>query len=310
MNLATKNHDRDDFFSDMGEDIPESTDFVPARRSSNRFEKRTPTDRAETLYSEPCSKCHGKGYIGAYMFRENGVCYQCDGKGVLTFKTPRHVRDANKIKSAERRERKLDENLASFEEDYPQIAAWWKDSDFPFAVSLRDSARKFGSLTAGQLAAALRCVEKFGAAKRAKEERAAVAVSSAKEVDIKPIQEAFERAKSKGLKRPKMYLLGGETRLCFSRAPDGGKNAGAVYVKHSSTEGTYLGKIADGKFFASRDCDADMTRAVESACADPENAAIAFGKTFGVCSCCGRDLTDPDSVARGIGPVCADNFFG
>lgn len=121
---------------------------------------------------------------------------------------------------------------------------------------------------------------------------------------------AFDRAKEKGLRFPKMYLLGGDTKLVFSRAPDHGKNPGAIYVKESSNSGIYLGKIANGKFFKSFDCTRAQVDAVMAACADPENAAIAYGKTFGVCSCCGRDLTDPASVERGIGPICADNFFG
>lgn len=33
--------------------------------------------------------------------------------------------------------------------------------------------------------------------------------------------------------------------------------------------------------------------------------AAEFGQTFGVCCECGRLLTDPDSIAAGIGPVCA-----
>jgi len=32
--------------------------------------------------------------------------------------------------------------------------------------------------------------------------------------------------------------------------------------------------------------------------------AVAFGHTYGRCIVCGRDLTDPKSVAQGIGPVC------
>jgi hypothetical protein len=33
--------------------------------------------------------------------------------------------------------------------------------------------------------------------------------------------------------------------------------------------------------------------------------AAEFGKLYGVCIRCGRDLTDEESIARGIGPVCA-----
>lgn len=37
---------------------------------------------------------------------------------------------------------------------------------------------------------------------------------------------------------------------------------------------------------------------------DSETAAT-YGKTFGICALCGRTLTDPVSIERGIGPVCA-----
>lgn len=310
--MLTNEQPRDDFFGDMDEDIPAAPDHIPARSRNNRFEKRTPTDRAETLYTETCEACRGSGTFRSYAGRIVGECFKCGGKGVLTFKTPKAKRDANKIKSAERRERQLTTNLEAFEAEYPQIARWWTGSSFEFALSLKESVRKYGSLTANQLAAALRCVEKYDAERAAKEADQKAREAGAKSVDISPIAAAFERAKRKGLKHPKMYLLGGETKLMFSRAPDNGKNAGAVYVKANGGDeaGTYLGKVQHGKFFASRECTKHLMEAVEAACADPENAAIAYGKQFGVCSCCGRDLTDPVSVARGIGLVCADNFFG
>lgn len=34
--------------------------------------------------------------------------------------------------------------------------------------------------------------------------------------------------------------------------------------------------------------------------------AEAFGKLYGICAICGRQLTDESSIARGIGPVCAN----
>jgi hypothetical protein len=42
--------------------------------------------------------------------------------------------------------------------------------------------------------------------------------------------------------------------------------------------------------------------------ADPERAAVLYGKASGNCSICGRDLTDPESIERGIGPICAGKF--
>ena len=36
--------------------------------------------------------------------------------------------------------------------------------------------------------------------------------------------------------------------------------------------------------------------------------AAAYGRRSGRCCCCGRELTDPASIAAGIGPVCAAKF--
>jgi len=43
--------------------------------------------------------------------------------------------------------------------------------------------------------------------------------------------------------------------------------------------------------------------------ADPKKAAVAHGGKTGVCSCCRRKLTDPVSIANGIGPVCGRRWF-
>lgn len=37
--------------------------------------------------------------------------------------------------------------------------------------------------------------------------------------------------------------------------------------------------------------------------------AAAYGHLYGICVCCGRDLTDEQSIANGIGPVCAKKYF-
>jgi hypothetical protein len=40
----------------------------------------------------------------------------------------------------------------------------------------------------------------------------------------------------------------------------------------------------------------------------PHVAAAQYGRITGSCGICGRVLEDPESVARGIGPVCASRF--
>lgn len=37
--------------------------------------------------------------------------------------------------------------------------------------------------------------------------------------------------------------------------------------------------------------------------------AIKFGLDFGICACCGRTLTNPDSIREGIGPICRTKYF-
>ena len=36
--------------------------------------------------------------------------------------------------------------------------------------------------------------------------------------------------------------------------------------------------------------------------------AQEWGRRTGVCCSCGRELTDPDSISRGLGPICARRF--
>lgn len=41
---------------------------------------------------------------------------------------------------------------------------------------------------------------------------------------------------------------------------------------------------------------------------DPKEAAIRFSREYTVCAVCGSPLTDPESMERGLGPVCAERF--
>ena len=46
-------------------------------------------------------------------------------------------------------------------------------------------------------------------------------------------------------------------------------------------------------------------KVVEKIAADPQAASIRYGLEIGACGRCGRTLTDEESRAAGIGPVCA-----
>ena len=162
-----------------------------------------------------------------------------------------------------------------------------------FARSLSFNLRKWGRLTPNQLFAVQKCMARATII-QAKAE-------SAPTISIEPIVQAFDRANA-GLSKPKLRL--GE--FVFSPAPANGKNPGAIYVKGS--DGTYLGKVANGRLFTTLTVTPQVEQDILNCAADPLNAAIAYGKRYGKCSVCARTLTDPESIDRGIGPVCAERF--
>lgn len=127
-------------------------------------------------------------------------------------------------------------------------------------------------------------------------------------VNLEPVQAAFDKAKAAGVARPTLRLAG----FVFNLAPSTGSNPGAIYVKERAPAGEmpgkYLGKVRGGKFFASRECDAAAQAEVVAVSQDPKAAAVAYGRKFGKCSVCNRDLTDAASVEAGIGPVCAAKY--
>ena len=124
---------------------------------------------------------------------------------------------------------------------------------------------------------------------------------TSREVDVSAIATSFAAARANHIQRPKLRL----GNVVFSLAPDHGKNAGAIYVK---TGEVYLGKIADGRFHPVRDCDATLAAHVIEVASDPHRAAKAYGQHTGKCSCCGRPLTNGESIDLGIGPICRDKY--
>jgi Family of unknown function (DUF6011) len=191
----------------------------------------------------------------------------------------------------------------AFEAANPEIAEWWNNTTFDFALSLRDQVLRGRVLSDRQFAAARSCIAKVKAARAASAAREADAAN----VDVSAMETMLANGK-RTLLNPKVRLLGanGQT-FVFSLAPAYGKNAGAIYVKNGDQ---YLGKIAGGKFLPVGSCPYEDEADVIKACQAPEASAVAYGQKFGICSCCGRTLTNPESIELGIGPICRENFFG
>lgn len=118
---------------------------------------------------------------------------------------------------------------------------------------------------------------------------------------------AFDAARGSGLKRLTLRLDG--VNLKPSR------DGQALWVTDPSRteEGrfgpqpAFLGTIRRGQGIPQR-LPESAREVLLSAAGDPLAAAVRFGRVTGSCSCCGRTLTDPDSIARGIGPICAERW--
>jgi hypothetical protein len=130
-----------------------------------------------------------------------------------------------------------------------------------------------------------------------------VAGSQNVDISVEAIATAFAAATQHGIAAPKLRL----GTFLFSLAPNTGRNAGAIYVKTAASR-EYLGKVIGGKFSPTLACDAVTKAEVVAVAADPANAAKAYGQRTNKCSCCGRTLTNGDSVDLGIGPICAEKF--
>jgi hypothetical protein len=202
-------------------------------------------------------------------------------------------------------------NLQEFGQRHPGADEWLKAAaarGFEFASDMLAKVQRGEALTTPMVDAIGRCMakDKERAEQRAAEAFAAqVRAEPVNAVNLEAVEQAFARAKQQGIKWPKLVLDG------FKLAPAGAgsRNAGSIYVtKGADRDGTYLGRVMRGEFLPTRECDDGTKAKVLEALADPLASAVAYGKKFGRCSVCMRELSDEDSIERGIGPVCAERM--
>jgi len=93
--------------------------------------------------------------------------------------------------------------------------------------------------------------------------------------------------------------LPGEDKLRFFRVdtPRTGKWAGAVFVKEQAGDELYPVKPVGREI-----------RVLQALLVNAQEALVRYGLELGHCGICGRTLTDEESRARGIGPVCIDKL--
>lgn len=86
----------------------------------------------------------------------------------------------------------------------------------------------------------------------------------------------------------------GHVKFFRVRSPKSGKWAGFTFVDVQAGDDFYPVKARNLR-----------TLALDLIAADPAAASAAYGHLIGRCGICGRTLTNEESRAAGIGPVCA-----
>ena len=94
------------------------------------------------------------------------------------------------------------------------------------------------------------------------------------------------------------YAVDVDGKLGFFKVdcPDSGRWAGYVFVKQFASDTEYPVRGARRQVI------------LDAIAVNPQAASLRYGQEIGACGVCGRTLTDEDSRARGIGPICADKM--
>jgi Family of unknown function (DUF6011) len=271
------------------------------------------------IFTEPCKKCGGTGTWtpgwARYDLRPGRQCFECKGTGKLTFKTSADHR----AKARTRANEKKIAAVAAFAEEHKGLIAWvgkeverqaWRrehgKSVFDFPIKMLEGLARYGSWTDAQVAA----LQKLKAQSEERAKTYAVERQTRQDaapvVDATKIAEAFKRAQ-KAAKGDGEGIYGLVLRLDTFRFSPDRTGSGDIWIKEGDS---WLGKIVAGKLQRFRACTDEQEKRILAAAADPAAAAKAYGQRFKSCSCCGKALTNEESRALGIGPVCASRWFG
>lgn len=126
------------------------------------------------------------------------------------------------------------------------------------------------------------------------------------------INAVFAKASTK-LKYPKVRLSGDSGEIVLK------PRNGVVYINDAvettynsyrgETTPVFYGKIENGVLISPKSGTPDwVIELVKAFANDPIGTAVAYGRATGNCCFCGRELTAGESIERGYGPICAENY--
>lgn len=166
-----------------------------------------------------------------------------------------------------------------------------------FMMEMKTKLEKFGTLTEKQSAAVR------GEMDRAKAESTAVPT-------LDKLAAAFLTAAGK-LQWPKLRLMTEDGQsVVLTRCGPMSKTPGHINITDGGRFGSnrYFGRLTpDGKVFY-KNAPQSVIALLTAFNADPQAEIKVQGLRTGQCCACGRELTDPVSLANGIGPICAEKY--
>ena len=139
-----------------------------------------------------------------------------------------------------------------------------------------------------------------------------------------PIVDLMTRIKASGNDWPKVRLAFDGEPLQLKLSGHKARVPGAVALTnglsyHDKVNQLFYGDISPSGTFspaaAARRQPKEKKRALWSLMTrlkngEAEQVFAEFGKKFGTCCLCGRELTNEESVELGIGPICRERAFG
>lgn len=274
----------------------------------------TPSARTDNRVKHPCGQCGGSGrYRGVRLHQDKSHCFACKGKGYFfqSYADRMHA----KQKRAQSKTKKLVTAYAAFEESNPGLGAFLLSaaSWSGFARGMYEALQKYGSLTDRQLIAANSMREKCELRDAARAEKRAERVEHEANAPttLNVLAQAF-LSSSAHLKFPRLWMQTVDgLKVVLSRCGNGSKTPGHINITDGGPYGSnrYYGRITpDGKPMYRDDIPASVVALLGAFNADHKEGIKLQGIRTGRCCCCNRELTDPESVASGIGPICAKKW--
>lgn len=118
------------------------------------------------------------------------------------------------------------------------------------------------------------------------------------------ILRSLASACAKGLKRPALRLLGPDGEQLKISFMTQGRNEGGCWV---TMDGNLVGKITPKGELSVYDLP-ELESHILQINDNLEEYLKEYGKMTSKCGCCGRTLTDPESVRLSMGPICRERF--